>query len=218
MEKANQGLLLYHTPAELLKGILKLVDLEDLLHLSTSCRLFRNIMDKHFWQYCVISRDLDLDLFEDPRKKAIYHVTRTCHECRCRSSTDIPAHYFIKKRLCRACKNTKYRTVTVGTAKRKYTITEEQLGKLQGAKVTNPHNSGFAPMRLFLLSDIQAVAQRRLNKLQKRRIVLERRKLREEQKLAEKQVNIEQLSSQHTACSWDASILSWGLTAVPKQH
>ena len=179
---------MYHFPAELLSSIFKFVDLEDLLDLSTSCRLLRSVMNKHFWQCSINFRDLALDLTEDPRKKAIYHVTRTCHECRSRSDKDIPAHYFIKKRLCRACKNTKYRTVTVGTAKRKYTITEEQLGKLQGAKVTNPHNSGFAPMRLFLLSDVQAVAPRKLNKLQKRRLVLERRKLREEQKLAEKQV------------------------------
>lgn len=65
--------------------------------------------------------------------------------------------------------------MTVGTAKKKYTITEEQLAKLQGAKVTNPHNSGFAPMRLFLLSDIQAVSVRKLNKMEKKRLVRETR-------------------------------------------
>ena len=56
------------------------------------------------------------------------------------------------------------------------------------AKVTNPRNKGFAPMRLFLPSDVQAVAQRKLNKIEKRRLVCQRRKEREELKLTELQV------------------------------
>ena len=189
-EEANQGHLLYHLPPEVLRIILKAIyPIDDLLHLATSSRLFRNAMDTHFWQQCLFSRGLELEPSENPRKKAIFNVTRTCHECRAHRKEEIPTHYFIKKRLCRACNNAKYRTVTVGTAKKKYIITEEQLGKLQGAKVTNPHNSGFAPMRLFLLSDIQRVAQPKLSKLQKKRIFCERRQLREEQKLAEELVN-----------------------------
>lgn len=45
-------------------------------------------------------------------------------------------------------------------------------------------------MRLFLLSDIQRVAQPKLSKLQKTHFMLERRKLQQEQKLAEVQVNV----------------------------
>ena len=75
----KQGKSMYDLPAELLSAVLAAVDpLEDLLHLSTSCRLLRTIMNRQFWQKCLDDRSLEYAAFEDPRKKAIYYVTNTC--------------------------------------------------------------------------------------------------------------------------------------------
>ena len=182
--QSNEARALSALPVDLLVAI---DPIEDLLNLSTTCRLFRNLMNSLYWKRCLVERGLEFGSCDDPRMKAIYHVTRTCHECRSSSKADLPAHYFIKKRLCRACRNKKYRTVTVGTIKNRFHITEEQLSKLPGAKVTNPINKNFASMRLFLLSDIQQVAKRKLNKLQKKQLNRQQRHEREQEKQAKMQ-------------------------------
>ena len=159
----NQSHPLYNLPADLITAILAAVDpLEDLLHLSTSCRLFRNTLDPLFWHQYLADRGLDRESYHDPRKTAIFNVTKTCHDCRSISEKELRPHYLVKKRLCGTCRHNKCRTITNRVIVRscKYKITNEQLASLPRVMLPGPHNCA---VMHFLLTDTPGDSRTKTN-------------------------------------------------------
>ena len=70
-------------------------------------------------------------------------------------------HCILGKRMCNECTANKFQTVPVTRAKREYKLTEDDLTDLKQAKMRNPVHRLYAPMRLYLRSDLKRAAERK---------------------------------------------------------
>ena len=165
----QQQSLLHRLPSELLGTIIDAVQsIEDLLRLSTSCQLLRNIMTGSFWQRMLDERYKVIELTSNSRKKAmpprkqvIQRVLRTCYGCKSVNSYKLAKHDILKKRMCVSCINGKFQMMPVTRAKKLYKLKEEDLAGLRVAVKLNPVNHLYKHMRLLLCSDLERAAERK---------------------------------------------------------
>lgn len=165
----SQSSILHRLPSELLHTVLDAVgDVEDLLQLSTSCQVLRNTMNGSFWQRVLHERYKAIKSSKSPSKKAlqprqqvVLYVLRTCYGCSSVIPGKIRMHCILGKRTCHECAASKFQIVPVTRAKREYKLTEEDLTDLKQAKTRNPVHRLYAPMRLYLRSDLERAAERK---------------------------------------------------------
>jgi hypothetical protein len=87
-----------------------------------------------------------------------HYQTHCCVHCNKRT---VRKHRVYDMPCCTACEKALYRYITLTGALKKYHLNRDDLALLNYVERPNPYSSALSPMQLYLLAEIEALAQRK---------------------------------------------------------